>query len=150
MKHGFSVLPLKLPVPGNARSGKVPACRNGVKDATKDPRKFKKLVERPPQFNLGIATGKASDTVIIDIDPRNGGNETLAALKRKLGQLPETVTVNTGGGGTHLYFNAPRKRLRSAVIGEGVDFLADGKYVVVPPSLHGSGGQYRWAKFVTA
>ena len=146
MRHGFSVLPLKMPAAGDAQSGKVPACTNGVKDATKSPKKFKKLVESLPNFNLGVATGKTSGIVVIDIDPRNGGNETLAALKRKLGPLPETVTVNTGGGGTHLYFEAPKKRLRSVAIGKGVDFLADGKYVVAPPSLHGSGGQYLWAK----
>ena len=146
MRHGFSVLPLKMPAAGDARSGKVPACKNGVKDATNSPKKFKKLVESLPKFNLGIATGEPSDIVVIDIDPRNGGNETFAALKRKLGPLPKTVTVKTGGSGMHLYFKAPKKRLRSAVIGEGVDFLADGKYVVVPPSLHGSGRQYLWAK----
>jgi putative DNA primase/helicase len=93
-----------------------------------------------------MATGEASNIVVIDIDPRNGGDETFAAPKHKLGQLPETVTLETSGGGTHLYFEAPKKRLRSGVISLGVDFLADGKYVVVPPSLHGSGGQYLWAK----
>jgi putative DNA primase/helicase len=146
MQYGFSLLPLKMPVAGDARSGKVPACKNGVKDATTDPKKFKKLVESLPKFNLGIATGEASDIVVIDIDPRNGGDKTFAAIEDELGALPKTVTVKTGGGGIHLYFESPKGGLRSAVIGEGVDFLAEGKYVVVPPSLHGSGRQYFWAK----
>ena len=135
-----------MPAAEDARSGKVPACKNGVKDATKSPKKFKKLVESLPNFNLGMATGEPSDIVVIDIDPRNGGDDTFAALKRKLGPLPKTVTVKTGGSGMHLYFKAPRKAPRSGKIGEGVDFLADGKYVVVPPSLHGSGRRYLWEK----
>ena len=146
MRHGFSVLPLKMPAAGDARSGKVPACKNGVKDATNSPKKFKKLVESLPNFNLGVATGEPSDIVVIDIDPRHGGDATFAALKRKLGLLPKTVTVKTGGSGMHLYFKAPRKAPRSGKIGEGVDFLADGKYAVVPPSLHGSGRRYLWEK----
>jgi putative DNA primase/helicase len=145
MGDGFSVLPIKMPAAGDARSGKIPACKHGVKDATNDPKKFKKLVELLPKFNLGMATGEPSDIVVIDIDPRNGGNKTFEALERKLGPLPETVTVRTGGGGTHRYFEAPRKHLRSCTIGQGVDFLADGKFAVVPPSIHGSGRQYHWA-----
>ena len=102
---------------GDARSGKVPACKNGVKDATNDPKEFKKLVESLGKFNVGMATGKASDIVVIDIDPRNGGNETFAALKRKLGPLPKTVIVKTGGGGRHLYFKSPKE---GHVLSDGV------------------------------
>ncbi|MGA3342275.1 MAG: bifunctional DNA primase/polymerase [Methylocella sp.] len=145
MKHGFSVLPLKMPAAGD-RTGKAPACENGVTDATTSPKKFEKLVESLPNFNLGVATGEPSDIVVIDIDPRNGGDETFAALKRKLGPLPKTVTVRTGGSGMHLYFKAPRKAHRSGKIGKGVDFLADGRYAVVPPSLHKSGRHYLWEK----
>jgi hypothetical protein len=146
MAHGFSVLPLKMPVAGVDRSGKAPACKKGVKDATNSPKKFKKLVESLPKFNLGIATGKTSGIVVIDIDPPNGGKETFARLENELGPLPQTVTVNTGGGGVHLYFESPKKPLRSRVIGKGIDFLAERKYVVVPPSLHYSGRNYHWAK----
>jgi hypothetical protein len=135
-QRGFRVLPLKMPVPGDARGGKAPACRNGVRDATGDPKKFRKLVKPLPEFNIGIATGKPSNVVVIDIDPRNGGNETFSALEHEFGRLPETVTVKTGGGGTHLYFKAPKKQLPSCKLGDGVDFLANEKYVVAPPLVH--------------
>ena len=46
----------------------------------------------------------------------------------------------------HLFFKSPKKPLRSRVIGQGIDFLAERKYVVVPPSLHDSGRNYHWAK----
>jgi hypothetical protein len=48
MGHGFSLLPIKMPAAGDARSGKAPACKHGVKDATNDPKKFKKLIEPLP------------------------------------------------------------------------------------------------------
>lgn len=146
MSSGFCLLPLKVPTPGDSRSGKVPACKHGVKDATNDFKKFKRLVKSLTEFNIGLATGGTSRIVVVDIDPRNGGEATLKALQQKHGPLPKTVTVKTGGGGLHLYYTAPKEKLRSTVLGDGVDFLAEGKYAVVPPSLHGSGSKYLWAK----
>jgi putative DNA primase/helicase len=146
MSRGFYLLPLKVPSPGDSRSGKKPACRHGVKDATNNFKKFKRLVKSLPEFNITLATGGTSRIVVVDIDPRNGGDATFKALEQEHGPLPKTVTVKTGGGGLHLYFKEPKKRLRSTVIGEGVDFVAEGKYIVVPPSLHGSGHNYVWAK----
>ena len=146
MQHGLALLPLKTPVTGDARSGKVPATPHGVDDATKDFRKFRALVGEMHSLNLGVATGRASGIVILDIDPRNGGIETLFRLQAVLGPLPNTVTVLTSGGGKHFYFRAPDEPLHSAKLGAGVDFLAERKYAVAPPSLHGSGHRYRWAK----
>ena len=44
------------------------------------------------------------DDLVIDIDPRNGGTASFAALVDVLGGLPATFAVQTGSGGTHLYF----------------------------------------------
>jgi P4 family phage/plasmid primase-like protien len=149
MSRGFCLLPLKLPTPGDARSGKVPACRHGVNDATNNYRTFKRLVKGLKKFNIGVATGKASGVVIFDIDTRNGGDKTFAKFERKYGSSPKTITVKTGGGGRHLYFQAPTEELRSGVLGEGLDFLAEGKYAVVPPSIHGAGKTYLYAHGAT-
>jgi hypothetical protein len=48
MMRGWSLLPLKVPTAGDSRSGKVPASTHGVKDATKDFKKFKRLVKSLP------------------------------------------------------------------------------------------------------
>ena len=40
-----------------------------------------------------------SRLLVLDVDPRNGGDRTLAELIAKHGQLPETIQQFTGGGG---------------------------------------------------
>ena len=52
-----------------------------------------------PDANIGIATGKKSGIIAIDVDPRNGGRKTLEKLTSKLGAKGGTVTILTGGGG---------------------------------------------------
>src|SRR5689334_6745219 len=70
--------------------GKHPRTANGLKDASVDPEQIQAwwhLNGRAPA-NIAIAAGQASGLVIIDVDPRNGGDETLAALESELGPLP--------------------------------------------------------------
>jgi len=94
-----------------------------------------------PFANVGIACA-ASGLLVVDVDPRNGGDETLALAVRALGALPDTWTVLTPGGGQHYYFRCePAEHLRP--LGPGVDLKHHG-YVVAPPSIHPNGGRYRW------
>src|SRR5262249_45455467 len=88
---------------------------------------------------------QVSGIVVLDIDPRNGGDDTLDELEAEHGKLPQTVEVITGGGGRHLYFQHPGGKLVGklvAKLGNGIDVQADGKYVVAPPSIHESGERY--------
>ena len=48
-----------------------------------------------------------SGRIVIDIDPRNGGLESVATLTGMHGPFHETPTVKTGGGGLHNYFLLP-------------------------------------------
>jgi hypothetical protein len=83
-----------------------------------------------------------SGLVVLDIDPRNAGDETLGRLERELGPLPSTPRVLTPSGGQHFYF---RDDVGSyvATAGEGVDVKSAG-YVLTPPSIHPNGKPYRW------
>ncbi len=103
--------------------------------------------ERCPDANIGVVTGQVSNLVVIDIDPRHGGEESLRRLEKRHGPLPPTLTAKTGGGGRHLYFAAPADPvpLRSRVgIVEGIDVRAEGGMIVAPPSIHPSGREYAW------
>jgi hypothetical protein len=80
--------------------------------------------------------------VVIDVDPRNGGDDTLGALVRELGELPATWTVLTPGGGAHYYLRHDGRGVFGG-LGAGVDLKHEG-YVVAPPSLHPNGGTYQW------
>ena len=130
------------------RPGKHPITRHGVNDATTDDEQIVKWWTEHPNANIGIAAGRASRILVLDIDPRNGGTETLQRLEKELGPLPETVTSNTGGGGEHRIFKYPnfsvRKDSAGKLLGPGVDVLSDGCIMVAPPSRHASGNRYRW------
>jgi len=102
---------------------------------------------RTSKANVGVAPGKASKLLVLDIDPRNGGTESLAKLEAGHGPLPRTPTVASGGGGRHYYFAWPKgvKMAKAKlVLGPGLDLLGEGSGCVAPPSLHASGNRYRW------
>ncbi len=114
---------------------------NGVHDATGDRAQLREWWGRWPHANLGIATGPF---VVVDVDPRHGGDDTLRDLEREHGELPRTVQCLTGGGGAHYYFQPPDGAVKNGPIAGGVDFKCAGGYVVAPPSLHASGRRYMW------
>lgn len=127
------------------RVGKHPRTRRGFKDATTDPETIRSWWEKWPGANIGVRAGAESGFIVIDVDPRNGGDVTLEDLERRHGALPATVEAITGGGGRHLLFSHPGDRIRSRNgVRPGIDLKADGGYIVVAPSLHTSGRRYVW------
>jgi DNA-binding MarR family transcriptional regulator len=102
------------------------------------------MFARWPGENVGLKTGSGSGTVIIDVDPRNGGMETLGRLQAEHGHLPPTRLHASGGGGYHYVLRYPEgvMEVPSRTIGPGVEVKADGAGVVLPPSTHTSGGSY--------
>jgi hypothetical protein len=100
---------------------------------------------RWPDANVGIVTGEISNLIVLDIDPKHGGDATLERLERKFRPLSDTVEAVTGGGGRHLYFAHPGGLTRNrAGLAQGIDLRGDGGYVVAPPSIHPSGQPYEW------
>ena len=94
-------------------------------------------------------SGIISGLVVLDIDPKNGGDANLEELELRHGPLPDTWKVATGGGGSHFYFAYPThvaavKRTPQAAGQVGVEVKSDKGYVVAPPSLHESGALYEW------
>jgi hypothetical protein len=125
--------------------GKHPLTAHGVKDADVTDEIIRAWWTNHPKANIGIATGAKSGIVVLDVDPRHGGKESMLALKNQFGRLPDGPRVHTGGGGVHLYFSHPGSALKNKVgVFPGVDVRADGGYVLAPGSNHKSGGEYRW------
>lgn len=82
---------------------------------------------------VGIVTGAISGLAVIDVEA--GGDISI---------FPPTLTVNTGGGGHHLYYRHPGKLvINHTRICELTDIRGDGGYVVAPPSKS-SKGVYSW------
>ncbi|NLX12761.1 MAG: DUF3987 domain-containing protein [Phycisphaerales bacterium] len=124
---------------------KEPATPHGFKDASKDPAKVAEQFARMPSANIGIATGAASGVWVLDIDPRNGGDESIRKLAADGRELGETLIAITGGGGLHYFYrvNGAPVRCRSN-LWPGVDVKGDGGYIVAPGSIHPSGESYEW------
>ena len=100
---------------------------------------------RWPNANIGIVTGEISNLIVLDIDPKHGGDITLARLERRFGRLPVTVEAATGGGGRHFYFAHPGGLIRNRTgLAQGIDVRGEGGYIVAPPSIHPSGRPYVW------
>lgn len=101
---------------------------------------------RWPAANVGIVTGAISGIVVLDIDPRHGGEQSLARWETAFGPLPISIEAKSGGGGRHVYFRHPGGVTHNRVgIAAGIDLRGDGGCVVAPPSIHGSGNAYAWA-----
>jgi hypothetical protein len=126
---------------------KKPATQHGFKDATTDTGRIRRWWHDKPDKGIAIATGEVSGLLVVDIDPRHGGDKTLAELIESHGELPVTTQAMTGGGGIHLLFKHPGGHIKSRpnALGPGIDIKADGGYIMAPPSVHPDGGLYRWA-----
>ena len=79
----------------------------GVKDASSDPATIKRWWGAMPTANIGMATGDGLIVVDLDVNQGKAGDESWEKLETLYGKAPPTVEVQTGGGGTHLWFTVP-------------------------------------------
>lgn len=93
-----------------------------------------------PDSNVAIITGKVSNLIVVDIDPRHGGS---------LDEFKQIIAprVKTGGNGWHIYFQYEEGFRNGAGVKKGVDIRAEGGYAIAPPSLHQLGKHYEWEVF---
>lgn len=139
LARGWAVVPI-------AAGGKHPLVRwQPFQERMPTDKELDEWYGRWPDAGVGIVTGAVSNLVVLDVDPRHGGDDSLRAVEREHGPLPHTIEAITGGGGRHLYFTYPREELRNrAALASGIDLRAEGGLVVAPPSLHASGRRYAW------
>jgi hypothetical protein len=131
--------------PGKHPIGKL--APKGRNSATTDPETIKRWWGQHPKANIGIPTGPESGLVVVDVDPRHGGLDSLKKLEA-LGKFPLTLKAKTGGGGWHIFLAHPGngQKIKSRPLPgyPGIDIKGDGGYIVTPPSNHISGGSYSW------
>jgi hypothetical protein len=139
---GWPVVPLK-------ERSKEPAIKDWPNKAFSTPQEVKEYWSKHPDAGVGILTGPNSGLLVIDIDPRNGGEDTWDAMRESFDWV-DTAVVQTGGGGRHIYYRWPEDldgaRLPKS-LGPGVDIQGEGRFVVAPPSVHPDGGEYVWEGF---
>jgi len=123
--------------------GKHPRTLHGFKDSSNVAEQIKEWWEEWPDANIGVPTGSASGLLVIDIDPRNGGDESWEALLAMYGRPPETAEQLSGGGGRHIFFRDPGVAVPKE-LAQGIDVKSSGGYIIVAPSIHLSGRLYAW------
>ena len=152
--RGWRVFPLFPIVDGRCgcgracgtKPGKHPALKGWTTRATTDEATIRGWWEKWPNAGIGIATGRGSGLVVVDRDGAAGGT-LRGEFESEHGALPDTAVAETGreGGGDHSYYRYPKDGPPLKGIRTGkLDILADGNYVVAPPSIHASGKEYAW------
>ena len=127
------------------QSGKHPRTQNGVHDATSDPDTVRNWWDRWPGANIGLNCG-ASGLLILDFDTAKedfAGGELLENLRNNY----PTTTAQSGSGGYHLLYQQPDGDTLGNGRGKlpaGVDVRGHGGYIVLAPSGHYTGNEYRW------
>lgn len=123
-------------------AGKHPISRNGSMDATQEKSVLLHYVSQHSTLNWGMTL---PNLMVLDIDPRNGGDKELEKLQNEIPEITKTLTQKTGGGGLHLFFRKPDFSSKGK-LGRGIDIKSGAtSYVVIAPSRHVSGGCYQWA-----
>tara|TARA_X000001388_G_scaffold4147_1_gene2876 strand:- start:135 stop:731 length:597 start_codon:yes stop_codon:yes gene_type:complete len=136
---GWAILPCE---PGTKRPVSALA-PNGVHSASSDEATIRKWWTTRPDASIGLACGKPSGVVALDLDLRHGGPEFFAAAVDDNSPLPDNIyESHTGGGGIHYLFAYNNER--SYHITPGVEIISNGHYIILPPSMHQSGKRYEW------
>ena len=143
VSRGFRVFPLmqgqKIPAVPKSAGGR------GCLDATDDEEIIARWARDYPRANIGIACGLPSNCIVIDLDPRNGSDNSIARLASRKQTFTPTVTARTANGGTHFYYaHEPALKNSKSVLAPGIDVKTTGGYVVAPPSVLEGGRKYTW------
>jgi Bifunctional DNA primase/polymerase, N-terminal len=98
------------------------------------------------KLGWAVATGPGSGIIVIDVEDAEGEYE-IVALEREHGALPDAYPMvwSGGGQGWHAYFRWPGCEVRNKRLGTKLEIRGDRLLVMLPPSVHPSGGRYRWA-----
>lgn len=147
--NGYEVLPLqgKRPAPCLPR---MPKGQGGVKLATTDVATIDAWWLQG-DWNIGLRVPEGQ--LVLDIDPRHGGEASLIRLEETYGPLPRTRTTVTGrgDGGEHIWLAGDGASLSiSKADYPGIDLRRRGNFLVGPGSVHPETGKpYRWADVET-
>ncbi len=134
-KKGLKLFPI-------SRQTKRPAIENNLELATSDVAQLMEWAAKFPGCNWGLACAK-SKYVVVDVDKK--GLARWEELTKEHGE-PQTLKQMSGSGvGFHLIFECEEGVRYRGKIEEGIDVKFNG-YIAVEPSVHPSGGLYKWVK----
>lgn len=122
----FRIFPCTITADGR----KVPLIKNWQQLATTDPEQIRLWQElfRDRLHYWGIPTGIVNDLLVLDVDVKSGGLETIKNF-----QLPDTMSQTTRSGGKHWLFRYPKDgKIYGNRVGflPGLDVRGEGGYIL--------------------
>jgi hypothetical protein len=154
-KKGFSIIPChwidnkkcSCGKSSCSSEGKHPITNlvpNGLKNASKDSEVIQKWFLSHPNANVAIVTGAISGISVLDFDLRDNGLCLFNELREEHFFIQSSLMANSGGGGIHSFLKYNSLLQTRVNVLPGMDTRNDGGYILVEPSTHISGGEYRW------
>ncbi len=99
-------------------------------------------VDKFPQANIGIVTGKISNITVIDCDDPNLSAEE---LEKEFGV--SNFIVSTPSGGKHLYYRHNGETKKTNFDGRKIDLIGSGCFIIAPNSFNcKKNGHYKLVK----
>ncbi len=121
---GYSLIPLRAKQPALAWS-----VFQSVKPSSLEVQRW---FAQQQHSGLGLVTGRLSRLAVLDFDEE-------ALVHQFLAQHPDLaqtqVVTSAGRGLPHFYYRLPPHTHVPSRAGQGVDWLAEGRYVVAPPTV---------------
>lgn len=133
-------LPIPLPL---GKKGPPPDGTPNSLEITE--KKIIEWMEDPRPRNVGTIV--PDGIVVIDVDGLPG-KETLHEIENRFGRLSNTwISFRGDPDRYHLWYQTPHGLHWPGKLGAGVDIIhRHYRYMVLPPSIHPDGTQYRWAR----
>ncbi len=103
-----------------------------------------RVTARAVKLGNNVGVRLRADQLVIDVDPRNGGDQGFDDMCLDLGlDASEWPRVVTGSGGSHYYLaKNPTIAVRNGIAQySGVEFKSQGRQVVAPGSIHPDTGK---------
>ncbi len=142
-KLGWSVIPIDTRPKEDPKDEKKPLISwKEYQKETASSEEIKNFWRQYPYAGIGIVTGKVSGLLVLDFDDR----ESLEWFEREVCRLPKTLK-QTSGKGIHYFFKYPEDteiRNKQGLEGQQLDVRGEGGYIIVAPSVHPIGRDYRW------
>jgi hypothetical protein len=139
-KKGWVIHPLSSPKDTGGSPGKRPLLNSWQKRRKATETELNEWFEKTDN-NIGLVLGKESGVLVIDFD-KPDWVDVLFPPEQKI--LERTLKAGRITGRGHAYFKYTDKVGPQKLREFGIEILTTGNQVVVPPSVHREGQQYKW------
>ena len=139
-RMGWVIHPLSDPTVKSISQGKRPILPQWEKRGIATDEELIEWFEKK-NYNLGLVLGRKTGLLVIDLDKLDWVNVIFPPEQKA---AENTLKAGRISGRGHVYFKFTDKLKNCKIHEFGIEILSEGSQVVVPPSIHKEGQQYKW------